>query len=220
MRHLTLLVAISTLLAGKTSAQVQVSQEPRHHKVLDNEWVRILDVHIPPHDTSLMHKHSTPSVFLILSNTKTGSQVLIEPGKPSFADGNIWFEGFYDKPRVHRVWNEDTVEFHVIDMELPHPPSAGFDTSTTIPFSKRLFDEKPVRAFRVTLPVNQSFAINRVKYPMVVVGLSGPGATGIVNGKAFTKKGDYLFIPAGSPGFGISNQKGTADARFAVFVLK
>jgi hypothetical protein len=105
-------------------------------------------------------------------------------------------------------------------MELPHPPSAGFDTSTNLPFSKRLFDEKPVRAFRLTLPAKQSFKVDGVKYPIVVIGLTGPDATGVVNGKSFTKKGDYLFIPAGSPGFGISNEKGARDVQFAVFVLK
>ncbi len=218
MRNLTFLFAVM-LFAKNSSAQIQVSKEPRHHNVFENQWVRILDVHIPPHDTSLMHKHSTPSVFMVLSNTKTGSQVLIEPGKPSFSDGHIWFEGFYDKPRVHRVWNEDTVEFHVIDMELLHPPAASFDTSLGFPFSKRLFDEKPVRAFRLTLPPKQAFKVQGLKYPLVVVGLSGPGITASVNGKTFSKKGDFLFISAGEE-FGISNPNGTGDAQFAVFVLK
>jgi hypothetical protein len=218
MRNLTFLLVVM-LLAKNSSAQIQVSQEPRHHNVFENQWVRILDVHIPPHDTSLMHKHSTPSVFMVLSNTKTGSQVLIEPGKPSFSDGNIWFEGFYDKPRVHRVWNEDTVEFHVIDMELLHAPSADFDTSISLPFSKRLFDEKPVRAFRLTLPSKKSFNMQGLKYPLVVVGLSGPGAAATVNGKTFTKKGDFLFVPAGGE-FSISNLNGSGDAQFAVFMLK
>ena len=54
---------------------------------------------------------------------------------------------------------------------------------------------------------------------MVVVGLSGPNATGSVNGKAFTKKGDYLFVPAGTD-FGISNGNGMGDVQFAVFILK
>src|ERR1700738_3886431 len=86
-------------------AQIQVSKEPRHHNVFENTWVRILDVRIPSGDTSLMHEHSTPSVFLVLSKTKTGSQVLVEPDKIHLTEGNIWFEGFYDKPRIHRVWN-------------------------------------------------------------------------------------------------------------------
>jgi hypothetical protein len=219
MRNLAFLLTVM-LLAKNSSAQIQVSKEPRHHNVFENQWVRILDVHIPPHDTSIMHKHSTPSVFMVLSNTKTGSQVLIEPGKPSFSDGNIWFEGFYDKPRVHRVWNEDTVEFHVIDMELLHPPATDFDSSIELPFSKRLFDEKPVRAFRLTLPPKKAVNLQRLKYPLVIVGLSGPGTAATVNGKAFTKKGDFLFIAPGNGSFSMSNLNSTGDAQFAVFVLK
>ena len=38
-------------------AQIPVSIEPRHHKVFENEYVRVLDVHIVPGDTTLFHKH-------------------------------------------------------------------------------------------------------------------------------------------------------------------
>jgi hypothetical protein len=228
MRNYPLFLALATLFAFNGSAQIQVSQEPRHHNVFENEWVRILDVHIPPHDTSLIHKHSTPSVFMVLSNTKTGSQVLIEPGKPSFADGNIWFEGFYDTPRIHRVWNEDTVEFHVIDMELLHKPSSTANESPAIPFSKELFNVKPVEAFRVTMPAGKSFTLPALGDPLVIVGLTGFTASGptssspaaaTVNDKPFTKKGDFLFLPANSSQLAISNKTGTAEAQFAVFIL-
>jgi len=232
MRQPIFLLA-SLLLSLAARTQVQVSEEPRHHKVLANEWVRVLDVHIPPHDTTQMHKHSTPSVFIVLSNTRTGSQVLVEPGKPSFADGNIWFESFQDKPRIHRVWNEDTVEFHVMDIELPHTPgsagnpaagnsSSGNPTSgNTIdpPFSKLLFDAKPARVYRLTLPPGQHEALPRSPAPILVISLSGPGANGVVNRQPFTKKGDYLFLPANSP-VAIANKSVTADQQFAVLYLK
>ncbi|HTE30494.1 MAG TPA: hypothetical protein VK666_09000, partial [Chryseolinea sp.] len=104
------------LIASFSSvAQVQVSKEPMHHNVFENAWVRVLDVHIAPGDTSLIHKHSTPSVFLVLSKTRTGSQVITEPSEIHLHDGNIWFEGFYDQPRIHRVWNSDTTDFHVVE---------------------------------------------------------------------------------------------------------
>jgi hypothetical protein len=218
MRQLFLsFFTILTSLSGYT--QIQVSQEPRHHKVLENEWVRVLDVHVPPHDTTLMHKHSTPSVFLILSNTKTGSQTLIEPGKPSFADGNIWFEGFYEKPRIHRVWNEDTIEFHVMDIELPHTPSTSVDNTVNPPFSKLLFDEKPVRAFRITLPGGRQFTQKQISSPILVIGLSGPAANSEINNHPFTKKGDYLFIPAGTA-INIANKSTATDQQFALLFLK
>ena len=73
----------------------------------------LLDVHIPPGDTSQFHIHATPSVFLVLAAVKTGSQVIqeedhVEISIPDY--GNIWFEGFYRLPRIHRVWNSDTIE--------------------------------------------------------------------------------------------------------------
>jgi hypothetical protein len=165
---------------------------------------------------------------MVLSNTKTGSQVLIEPGKPSFADGNIWFEGFYDTPRIHRVWNEDTVEFHVIDMELLHTPSSNARQINAIPFSKELFDVKPVQAYRVTMPPGKSFTLPALNAPFVIVGLTGSATTNAatigrasatVNDKPFTKKGDFLFLPAGTPSLTISNKTGATEAQFAIFVL-
>jgi hypothetical protein len=211
---LFILMGLSTV----AHTQVQVSEEPRHHKVLANEWVRVLDVHVPPHDTTLMHKHSTPSVFIVLSNTKTGSQVLVEPGKPSFADGNIWFEGFYDKPRIHRVWNEDTVEFHVMDIELPHTPAPSFHLADP-PFAKQLFDAKPIRVYRLTLSPGQHPTLPRSPSPVLVIDLSGPGASGLVNNKPFRKKGDYLFIPGGGSLL-IANNSTTASQEFALLYLK
>jgi hypothetical protein len=192
-----LLVVFLSTSAHYCSAQVQVSQEPRHHKVFDNGWVRILDVHIPPGDTSMYHIHSTPSVFLILSNTKTGSEVLVEPAKTSFTNGNIWFEGFYEKPRIHRVWNEDTVEFHVIDMELSHPNPQEIDAPLTQSGFTLLFDEKPVRGYRLTLDAGKSVHLKHRKAPVVVIDLSDIEGQTLVNGTVFQHKGNYLFLPPG-----------------------
>jgi hypothetical protein len=155
---------------------------------------------------------------MVLSNTKTGSEVLVEPGKPSFADGNIWFEGFYDKPRIHRVWNEDTVEFHVMDIELPHTPVPIPGLAATLPFSKQLFDTKPVRAFRMTLPPGQHPGLPQSQAPVLVISLSGPEAKGMVNNQPVSKKGDYFFIPAGAS-LTLKNT-GTSDLQFAVLLLK
>jgi hypothetical protein len=212
-------LTVMLLAAVNGHSQIQVSQEPRHHKVLENEWVRVLDVHVPPHDTTLMHKHSTPSVFVLLSRSKTGSEVLIEPGKPLFTAGDIWFEGFYDKPRVHRVWNEDTVEFHVMDIELLHKPSTTTGGEVSVPYSQSLFEAKPVHAFRVILGPGEGFTTEALSTPAVIVGLSGPSADGVVNDRPFTKKGDCLFIPAGSTLY-IANKSANSDQQFALFYLK
>ncbi len=200
-------------------AQIQVSQEPRHHKVFENAWVRVLDVHIPPGDTSLIHIHSTPSVFLILSNTKTGSQVIAETDNPPhFTDGNIWFEGFYTKPRIHRVWNSDTTEFHVIDMELPAQKHRSIDTPLHLPFLSLLFDEIPVRGYRLTLRAKSALQIPERKAPIILIGLSNTSGTVTVNNKSFVKRGDYVFIKPGND-INFSND-GDTDQSFGLFELK
>ena len=207
------------LLAGALtcSAQIQVSEEPRHHKVLENARVRLLDVHLLPGDTSLMHTHSTPSIFIVLTNTKTGSQVIVEPEKVNFNNERIWFEGFYGKPRIHRVWNSDTSEFHVIDMELPNKNPQPIDPPLDNKVFTLLFDEKPVRGYRFSLPVEGKLRIPRRKAPIVVVRLTDAPGNVMVNDKAFTKKGDYLYVEAGNPIDFID--KGSEEG-FAFFELK
>ncbi len=203
----------------KDSASViQVRQEPRHHDVVDNEWVRILDVHIPPGDTSLFHKHSTPSIFIVLGNTKTGSQALIEPRKRTFSKESIWFEDFSDTPRIHRVWNEDRIEFHTIDIELPHMPSKLVDSPVNLPPFTLLFDESRVRGYRVTLDTGKVVRLNSRQAPVVIVGLSDVSGEAKVNEKTFREKGDYLFLPAGTT-VQFAN-KGAAEMQFAFFELK
>jgi len=226
MRSLTLSFFALLFFAGSGIAQtlkdsasiMQVRKEPRHHDVVDNQWVRILDVHLPPGDTTFFHKHSTPSVFLVLGNTKTGSQTLIEPRHRTFDKEDIWFEDFTDTPRIHRVWNADKKPFHTIDIELPHKPSAGFK-GVDIPSSELLFDAKPVRAYRVKVGGGGHVELSALPCPVVVIGLVGPASMASVNGKAFRQKGDYLFIPAGQK-LEILNYKSTEQEQFAVFEIK
>src|SRR6195952_5107256 len=162
MKKYAIQFAIYLLLNVLCAAQIPVSQEPRHHKILENDHLRLLDVHIPPGDTSMIHLHATPSVFVVLNNVKTGSQVISEEDHskspiPHF--GNIWFEGFYEKPRIHRVWNSDSSEFHVMDVELINKNYITINGSIKqAPFTF-LFDEKPVRAVHRDLQPSANISI-------------------------------------------------------------
>jgi hypothetical protein len=198
-------------------AQVPVSQDPRHHMVLQNEYVRALDVHIMPGDTSLFHIHARPSVFLILNHAHSGSEVLSQ-GKSDHIAGDIYFEGFYDQPRIHRVWNEDNYEFRVMDVELVNDrfQQAGKPISDSA--FKLLFDEKPVRAYQLTLYPSQKISLEKRKLPLLLVSLSDSLSSVSINRKAFSKKSDFIFVKAGDS-ISFSNQ-GNIAARFAVLELK
>jgi hypothetical protein len=118
MKALLLLLPICISCTGRS--QVPVRQEPLHYNIFENAWLRVLDVHIPPGDTTQFHKHETPSVFIVLNQVKTGSQVIQEEQTSTAlrGDSSISFESFATTPRIHRVWNEDSTEFHVMDIEL------------------------------------------------------------------------------------------------------
>ena len=99
------------------SAQVQVSKEPRHKKVLENKYIRLLDVWIPPGDTTLFHIHSTPSVFVPFTTTVVCSQIKGKAWETSKnTEGNASYRSFANDIVVHRVSNCDTVPFHVTDI--------------------------------------------------------------------------------------------------------
>ena len=213
---------IACLLLNRIcQAQIPVSQEPRHHKILENYHVRLLDVHIPPGDTSQIHIHATPSVFVVLNNVKTGSQVISEEdhsNSPIPHFGNIWFEGFYKKPRIHRVWNSDSSEFHVMDVELTNKNYITIDPPIKQESFTLLFDEKPVRAYRLYLRPAAKISVLARKADILMILLTDSVESIHVYEKVFQKKGDFQYIPS-ETSLEIKNG-GRAEAEFAFFELK
>ena len=215
------IMIISFFLSNSGRAQEPVSKEPRHHNILENDHVRLLDVHIPPGDSSQFHIHSTPSVFVVLNNVKTGSQVISEEdhtNSPIPHFGNIWFEGFYEKPRIHRVWNSDTSEFHVMDIELVNKNYITIDPPIQQESFTFLFNEKPVRAYRLNLRSAAKISVKASKADILMILLTDTVESIYVNDKPFHKKGNYLYIPSGTS-FEIKNAA-MGKAEFAFFELK
>jgi hypothetical protein len=206
-KNLWLILAFSSMYS-LCKAQVPVSREPRHHNILENGHIRLLDVHIPPGDTTQIHIHATPSIFVILTNhVKVGSQVISEEKRANLnaADNdNIWFESFYKQPRIHRVWNSDTSEYHVMDIELTNKNFIVIDTPIRQKAFSLLFDEKPVRAYRLSLANIVNLNVSVRKADLLVIRLTDSEYNIHVNGKSLRKMGDYIYIPSGKP-FGLLN---------------
>jgi hypothetical protein len=203
-------------------AQVPVSKEPRHHNIFENGHIRLLDVHILPGDTTQFHIHATPSVFLILTNTvKVGSQVISEEKRAKLTttdNENIWYESFQKQPRIHRVWNADTAEYHVMDIELTNKDFIPIDSPIRQPFFKLLFDEIPVRVYRLSLSTIGSLPIPSRKADVLIVRLKDIPYDDYINGKSMRKQGDFIYIPAGNP---IEIKKVNAgEDEYAFFELK
>ena len=50
------------IVAAQEPAAIPVESESHHHVVLDNSYVRVLFVEIPPHESTLLHHHDLPYV--------------------------------------------------------------------------------------------------------------------------------------------------------------
>ena len=156
-KYFLLIVALNSTMLVR--AQVHVRNEPRHHNVFENEFVRILDVHLGPGDTTLYHLHNTPSVFIIFTNTNVGSQLI---GKQPQKGANITGEVSYDSlnsPRTHRVWNEDSVWFHVMDVELTNTKQKKDITVLDNAALKLLFNKQQVNGYNIELKASGNLQV-------------------------------------------------------------
>jgi len=158
-------------IAFGANAQVQVRNEPRHHNVLENKYFRVLDVDIPPGDTTLQHIHSTPSVILFFSNTVTATQLRGQGWvKSTSVAGTALYRDFAKDTTIHRVSNWDTVPYHVTDIELLSAYNPG-SKHTPFPLTL-LFDEEKAFAYRLT----------KIEPNRVFFGNHGPMIAGLVSG--------------------------------------
>ena len=99
---------------------VPVEMEPHHHVVLQNQYVRVLDVLFPPGDPSLFHTHSNDNVSIALSGDKTHAQLMGgDWGAPTaVVPGQVAFHKAQGQPYTHRVGSAGAQPFHVIDVEI------------------------------------------------------------------------------------------------------
>jgi hypothetical protein len=209
-----LLISVGSLQAQDT---VAVSKEPLHRTVFENQYVRLLDLHIAPGDTTLFHKHETPCVSISLHPVRTGSQTIVDDHGPkvSSLDNRITFEGFYQSPRIHRVWNRDTSMFHWMDIEVLTKGGGDIEASIALDGFTQVFDAPPVRAYRLTLKGKQKLDLKR-SAPVLVIGLTDGKA--MANKKRLSTQGDFIFV---QPSENISLANGQEqDYSFAVLEFK
>jgi len=176
MKRALFLSILPILLPGLgliAQAQVLVNKEPRHHPVFYNGEIRVLNVLIPPHDTTLYHKHHTPSFFIQLSNTQTGSQLKgQEPSLGNTQSGIIYFENLaYPNERIHRVWNLDQDTMHVVDVELLKSQYSLDKDPIKEKNLNLAVDTSGIRAYRLLLNAGETFHIQAKKRQVLLISI-------------------------------------------------
>ncbi len=195
----SLFILVLTCSLNVLQAQILVHEEPRHRPVFQNKEIRILNVLVPPGDTSQYHIHNTPSFFIRLSNTITGSQVQGElPVAGKSKAGEIRFENLAPPDnRTHRVWNADKDTFHVMDVELLMNKAAFDQKPLTLQNLKLEIDTNWVRAYRLNLLKGIDFKTTNKNHSMVLVSLNASTLEIGQNGKTglqALKPGSFFVI--------------------------
>jgi hypothetical protein len=211
------LTIVLVCLSFENFAQVAVREEPRHHPVIVNQYLRVLDVWIRPGDTTVFHIHATPSLFLIFTNTKVATQ-LKDSGwlNDTNIKGEVYFEEF-TKERVHRVSNVDKDSFHVTDIEIlsAYKPREG---RKPLPYTLLFYNDKAF-AYRITEINKQQNVSSRgpifmghVQGENVMVNVDGQ------KGKVEISPGKFLYLKPGESFHFSTKKKGAVN--LVLFELK
>ena len=213
-----LFIIVASCLGSHVIAQTAVRNEARHHNVFENDYVRVLDVWLAPGDTTRFHIHATPSVFIFLTKTTTSGQLMgQQPARGTSVAGRTTYDSLVT-PRIHRVWNEDTSWFHVMDVELvasaPHINEPVLQKDVM----QLLFDEREVRGYHVQLHSEGSFRLPSSKTGYLLVSLGDALVTFQSNRiiqHRLMKPGHYLWI---DPGMELTIKSG--NSAFTLLQLK
>ena len=114
-RYAALIAALSALSAGAALAQDPVKVAPEVYKVTsDNQYVRVLDVHLKPGGKSSMHSHPgyvavalTPCKVRFSAPDGKSQEVELKGGEAGWRDAES-----------HSVENVGTAECHVVNIEV------------------------------------------------------------------------------------------------------
>ncbi len=110
---------LATATLAQQQQPVEITSEPSHHKVFENEYVRVFDVTVAPKASTLVHKHNHDYLFVTLGDSDV---VSARPGEKPVAlklkDGDVRFTpGNF----AHAAINNSDQPFHNITIELLKP---------------------------------------------------------------------------------------------------
>jgi quercetin dioxygenase-like cupin family protein len=60
----------------KPPMEVEITAEPNHHLAFQNAYVRVFQVEVPPHSSTLMHWHRHDYMFVTLGDAEVSNEVL------------------------------------------------------------------------------------------------------------------------------------------------
>ncbi len=98
---------------------VPISEEPHHRLLLQNDFIRVYNVMVPPLDATLLHQHDHPYLYVTLGPAEIINAIVGKPelhqilqdGETHYSPGNF----------AHIARTDSGMPFHNITIELIHP---------------------------------------------------------------------------------------------------
>jgi hypothetical protein len=111
-------VALENETPGQVTS-VPISQEHHHHLALENPFIRAYEVEVPPHDSTLLHRHDQNYVYVVFGDADITNAVEGKPEvKAHLADTTV---NFAHGPFAHIARNDGDTTFRNITVQLLQP---------------------------------------------------------------------------------------------------
>jgi hypothetical protein len=126
----SLLLFLAFSLSAQAPTAVPIPREPHHHLVLENDYVRVFRVTVPAHESTLLHQHDVPYLYVSLGPADVINAV---QGKPEarlvLADGQL---GYSPGHFAHIARNDSNLPFNNVTVELLKPQGEPRNTCAEI----------------------------------------------------------------------------------------
>ena len=141
--------------------------DPRHtHLELENQWVRVFEEHLGPHETMPLHAHPAPGALIVFLTARDNKLIYLDGSVKSFQNraGDVMWAA----PTTHRSENLTGAPFAAIQIE-PKPavnakpfPKESMDAITVDPAHYRVvFENEWIRAIALTVGPHEKLKMHK-----------------------------------------------------------
>ena len=194
------------------SAQIPVTKEPHHRVVFENAQFRIMDVNVPPGESTLEHLHDLDvATISMTTGTDTRMQLPGQPwtNRPRRGLGNIETTEYSGKPTSHRFETVGTTPYNLFAVE--NLKTSGWSTAPALSAAGTTLakESRSFRAYTIALGKERSQTSHTHAVPTIVVLMAGKvmsegpdekakaNAPAPVGLKQIDRPGQWVLVPAG-----------------------